>query len=145
LREAALDAIRLTPIGRVRSGLGDRSQAPRQGPKAGLTAVIELDPVHAQGLTGLRPGDWLWVLYYFDRADPPQALVHPRGDPNRPLTGVFNTRAPCRPCPLGLTLVRLLAIEGARLTVRGLEALEGTPVLDLKPHVPAIDAPREEP
>lgn len=139
-----MEPIGLTPIGRVRSALADRGQAPRQGPPAGLMAVIELEPAHAAGLAGLKPGDWLWVLYYFDRADPPQALVHPRGDPARPLTGVFNTRAPCRPCPLGLTLVRLLAIAGGRLTVRGLEALDGTPVLDIKPYVPKIDAPRED-
>ncbi|MFH1060291.1 MAG: tRNA (N6-threonylcarbamoyladenosine(37)-N6)-methyltransferase TrmO [Pseudomonadota bacterium] len=139
-----MEDVRLTPIGRVHSALTERGQAPHQGPPAGVTAVIELDPAHAQGLTGCRPGDWLWVLYYFDRADAPCLLVHPRGDRSRPLTGVFRTRAPSRPCPVGLTLVQLTALTGVRLTVRGLEALDGTPVLDIKPYVPAIDSPRED-
>jgi tRNA (adenine37-N6)-methyltransferase len=71
--------------------------------------------------------------------------VHPRGDASRPLTGLFNTRAPSRPNPIGLTLVRLLAINENSLTVKGLEALDGTPVLDIKPYVPGIDQPREMP
>lgn len=106
--------------------------------------MIELEPAHAEGLTGLAAGAWLWVLYYFDRADPPRSLVHPQGDPARPLTGVFNTRAPVRPCPLGLTLVRLVDRDGTQLTVRGLEALDGSLVLDIKPYSPRIDAPRED-
>lgn len=128
----------------MRSALTERGQAPHQGLPAGVVAVIELDPALAEGLGGCQPGDWLWVLYYFDRADPPRLLVHPRGDRSRPLTGVFHTRAPSRPCPVGLTLVQLTARDGVRLTVRGLEALDGTPVLDIKPYVPAIDAPRED-
>ncbi len=142
-----MQPIRLEPIGLVRSALDQRQQAPQQGPEAGLTAVIEIDPAWRQGLTGLKPGRDLWVIYHFHQADRPRLLVHPRRDASRPLTGVFNTRAPNRPAPLGLTLVRLLAVDDGRLTVRGLEALDGTPVLDLKPYMPGLDqpAPLEEP
>lgn len=128
----------------VRSAWPQPSQAPRQGPKAGEISVIELAPEWREALQGLSPGRDLWVICWLDRADPPQTRLHPRRDPSRPKTGVFNTRAPCRPNPLSLTLVRLEAVEGQRLTVRGLEMADGTPVLDLKPYVAAIDQPREE-
>ena len=142
-----MEPVRLQPIGKVRSPLAMRSQAPPQGPEAGLEAVIEIDPAWREGLTGLAPGRDLWVIYHFHRADPPALLLRPRRDPRRALTGVFNTRAPNRPAPLGLTLVRLVAMEQGRLTVRGLEALDGTPVLDIKPFQPGLDqpAPVEEP
>ena len=142
-----MEPVRLTLIGVVRSGLALDGQGPRQGPEAGLLSVIEIDPAWQEGLLGLAPGRDLWVLYHFNQADPPAMLMHPRRDPGRPLTGVFNTRSPRRPAPLGLTLVRLVKVEGARLVVRGLEALDGTPVLDLKPYVPGLDQPRppEEP
>ncbi len=139
-----MQGISLTPIGRVRSPWTEPGQPPRQGPEAGAELVIELDPAWAEGLSGLSPGRWLWVICHFHRAGPARTMIHPRQDPSRPLTGVFNTRAPIRPCPLGLTLVRLVAVEGTRLTVRGLEAIDGTPVLDLKPYVPGIDQPRDE-
>jgi len=132
------------PIGVVRSCLKSLDAAPKQGPESGLSAVIELDPQWREGLEGLTPGRWLWVLCHYDRANRTKLKVHPRGDHSRPLTGVFNTRSPHRPNPISLTLVRLEAVEGGRLTVRGLEALDGTPVLDLKPWVPGVDQPRED-
>jgi len=132
------------PIGMVRSGLKDLAGAPKQGPEAGLSATIEIDPAWAEGLQGLKPGRWLWVMCSYDRADRAKLKVHPRGDHSRPLTGVFNTRSPHRPNPISLTLVRLEDIQGTRLTVRGLEAVDGTPVLDIKPYVPGVDRPRED-
>ncbi len=135
----------VTPIGVVRSPYVSRREAPKQGPEAGGEAVIELEPGWSGALQGLEPGRYLWVLTYFHLADQPRLKVHPRGDASRPLTGLFNTRAPSRPNPLGLTLVRLLAVAGNRLTVCGLEALDFTPVLDIKPYVPGIDQPREAP
>ncbi len=103
--------------------------------------MIELRPELAPGLEGLEPGQFLWVLFYFHQSGQPLLKVHPRGDPSRPLTGVFATRAPVRPCPIGLSLVRLEAVDGHRLTVRDLEALDGTPILDLKPYVSSLDTP----
>ncbi|MCB2192743.1 MAG: tRNA (N6-threonylcarbamoyladenosine(37)-N6)-methyltransferase TrmO [Deltaproteobacteria bacterium] len=132
------------PIGVVRSALDDLDAAPSQGPEAGTTAVIELDPALAEGLQGLTPGRWLWVLCHFDRAKQVKLKVHPRGDRSRPQTGLFSTRSPHRVNPISLTLVRLEALEGNRLTVRGLEMVDGTPVLDLKPWVAGIDQPRGE-
>jgi tRNA-Thr(GGU) m(6)t(6)A37 methyltransferase TsaA len=138
-------AYSVKPIGEVRSPYASRRDAPKQGPEAGGQAVIQLDPDWTGALQGLEPGRDLWVLTYFHQADQPKLLVHPRGDASRPLTGLFNTRAPSRPNPIGLTLVRLLAINENSLTVKGLEALDGTPVLDIKPYVPGIDQPREMP
>ncbi|MBI4799725.1 MAG: tRNA (N6-threonylcarbamoyladenosine(37)-N6)-methyltransferase TrmO [Desulfarculus sp.] len=142
-----MESIRLEPIGVVRSALATAEQAPRQGPEAGLVSVIEIAPAWRQGLTGLSPGRDLWVIYHFHQAQATALMTHPRHDPARALTGVFNTRSPKRPAHLGLTLVRLLQVDQGRLTVRGLEALDGTPVLDIKPYVPGLDqpAPLEEP
>lgn len=130
------------PIGVVRSPYATRQDAPKQGPEAGGESVIELEPEWSDALEGLEPGRDLWVLTYFHLADRPKIKVHPRGDASRPLTGLFNTRAPSRPNPIGLTLARLVSIQGNSLTVRGLEALDNTPVLDIKPYVPGVDQPR---
>ena len=139
-----MQVVVLEPIGEVRSTLSSPDQAPRQGAGSGQEAVIELDPAWVPALEGLEPGRDLWVVFHFHLAGPPSARVHPRGDRSRPLTGLFNTRSPRRPAPLGLTLVRLLALEGNRLRVRGLEAVDGTPILDLKPYVPLLDQPQPE-
>lgn len=141
-----MQPVTLSPIGVVRSPYQSPGEAPHQGPEAGGQAVIALDPALAQGLTGLTPGRDLWVICHFHQTPGPKLLVHPRGDQTRPLTGIFNTRSPKRPCPLSLTLVRLVDLrqspEGPLLTVRGLEAIDGTPVLDLKPYAPDLDLPR---
>ncbi|BEQ16579.1 tRNA (N6-threonylcarbamoyladenosine(37)-N6)-methyltransferase TrmO [Desulfoferula mesophila] len=134
----------LRPIGVVKSALTSMDAAPPQGPEAGTEAVIELDPAWSEGLDGLAPGRWLWVLCLFDRAKEPKLKVHPRGDRSRPITGLFNSRSPHRPNPISLTLVRLEALEGNRLRVRGLEMIDGTPVLDIKPWSGNIDQPRGE-
>ncbi|MCB2226996.1 MAG: tRNA (N6-threonylcarbamoyladenosine(37)-N6)-methyltransferase TrmO [Desulfarculaceae bacterium] len=131
------------PIGVVKSRLKNLDQAPKQGPEAGMDAVIELEPQWLQGLTGLTPGRWLWVICLFDRSGEPKVMVHPRGDHSRPKTGMFNTRSPHRPNPLSLTLVKLVAVDGPRLSVRGLEMLDGTPVVDIKPWVEGVDQPRK--
>lgn len=141
-----MQPVTLNPIGVVRSPYASADQAPHQGPEAGGEAVIALDPALAPGVTGLAPGRDLWVICYFHQTPGPKLLAHPRGDLTRPLTGIFNTRSPKRPCPLSLTLVRLLELrdspEGPLLTVRGLEAIDGTPVLDLKPYAPDLDLPK---
>lgn len=85
------------------------------------------------GLDGIGVGDELIVLTWLDRARRDVLRVHPRGDPARPEQGVFSTRSPARPNPIGLHRVEVLAVEGERLRVSNLEALDGTPVLDLKP------------
>ncbi len=140
-----MDTLSLEPIGMVvDSPWQEPRQAPRQGPARGAESVIEIDPAWAPALEGLEPGRDLWVLGYFHCARQAQIRVRPRGDPRRPLTGLFNTRTPHRPCPVSLTLVRLLERRGGRLRVRGLELVSGTPILDIKPYVPGIDRPRKE-
>ena len=103
----------------------------------GEEAEIRIRGEFVAGLEGLCPGDEVLVLFWMDRADRTRLRVHPRGDPNRPLRGVFSTRSPHRPNPIGATVVELLSLEGTRLRVRGLDAWEGSPVLDIKIHAHA--------
>lgn len=124
---------RLRPIGRVESPLADPASAPKQGDEGAPEATIVVAGEFAPALDGIAAGDAVLVLTWLDRADREVLSVHPRGDASRPRTGVFATRSPHRPNPIGLHRVRILAIEGERLRVAGLEALDGTPVLDLKP------------
>ena len=123
----------LRPVGVVRSELCDRELAPMQGDEGGPDAWIELRPEVAQAAASLAPGDQLLVLTWFHEADRSVLEVHPRSDPSRPLTGVFSTRSPDRPNPVGLHRVRVLAVEKQRIRVGPLEAIDGTPVIDLKP------------
>jgi tRNA-Thr(GGU) m(6)t(6)A37 methyltransferase TsaA len=125
--------IALRPIGVVESPLRDRAAAPRQGDEGAPDAWLVLEPGVLEGLEGVRAGDELFVLTWLDRARRDVLRVHPRGDLARPAQGVFATRSPDRPNPIGLHRVEVLAVDGRRLRVRHLEALDGTPILDLKP------------
>jgi tRNA-Thr(GGU) m(6)t(6)A37 methyltransferase TsaA len=124
--------VTLRPIGIVRSTLRHRSDAPRGRADGAPEAVLELDPGVADALRGIEPGSELVLLTWLHEAERDVLLVHPRGDESRPLTGVFATRSPDRPNPLGLHRVTVLEIDGPRLRVDALEAIDGTPVLDLK-------------
>jgi tRNA-Thr(GGU) m(6)t(6)A37 methyltransferase TsaA len=126
-------AARLRAIGVIRSALRTRSKAPRQGAEGAPDAWLEVDPSVAGGLHGLAPGDQLIVITWLHRARRDVLRVHPRSDPRNPLTGVFATRSPDRPNPLGLHPVTVRAIEGHRLRVGPIEAIDGTPVVDIKP------------
>jgi tRNA-Thr(GGU) m(6)t(6)A37 methyltransferase TsaA len=123
----------LRPIGVVESTLTSRSSAPRQGDEGAPDAWLDLDPSVLPAVSGLRPGDDVVVVTWLDRADRATLVTHPRDDPDRPPTGVFATRSPDRPNPIGLHEVRVLALDGPRVHVAPLEALDGTPVLDIKP------------
>ena len=129
----------LVPIGRVESPLGDRESAPKQGDEGAPEASLVFDARVADGLEGIAAGDELLVLTWLDRAYRDVLRVHPRGDPARPLQGVFNTRSPDRPNPIGLHRVTVVAIDGARLRVRNLEALDGTPIVDVKPLLRTVE------
>ncbi len=120
-------------IGRVLSPLTDLADAPRQADEGAPDAWLLFDDEYAPALAGLAAGTDVILLTWLDRADRATMAVHPRGDESRPLTGVFATRSPDRPNPVGLHEVHILAIEGTRVHVRNLEALDGTPILDLKP------------
>lgn len=126
------------PIGLVESPLRDLDEAPKQGDEGAPDAWLVLDDSVVQGLQGVAAGDRVVVLTWLDRASRDVLVVHPRGDRSRPATGVFNTRSPARPNPVGLHEVEVLEVDGARLKVRNLEAVHGTPVVDLKPVLGAV-------
>lgn len=123
----------LHAIGRVSSPLLDPAAAPKQGDEGAPEATLEIDPRFQPALRGIGPGDEILVLTWLDRADRGVLAVHPRGESSRPRTGVFATRSPDRPNPIGLHRVRVLSAEAGRLRVAGLEAVDRTPLLDLKP------------
>jgi len=123
----------LRPIGRVESPLRDRALAPKQGDEGAPDAWLVFDADIAAGLDGIATGDEVLVLTWLDRAARDVLRVRPRGIPSRPMQGVFNTRSPDRPNPIGLHRVEVAAVEDQRLLVRNLEALDGTPILDVKP------------
>jgi tRNA-Thr(GGU) m(6)t(6)A37 methyltransferase TsaA len=123
----------LVAIGTVESPLTDQAAAPKQGDEGAPDAALVIDARFADALEGIAAGDELLVLTWLDRGRRDVLQVHPRDDPANPVQGVFNTRSQDRPNPIGLHPVTVLAIEGTRLRVRPLEALDGTPVVDLKP------------
>jgi len=123
----------LRPIGRVESPLTDRERAPRQADEGAPEAWLVFDAAVLDGLRDLRPGDGVLLLTWLDRARRDVLRVHPRSDPSRPEQGVFSTRSPDRPNPIGLHRVEIIAVEGLRVRVGSLEALDGTPIIDLKP------------
>lgn len=123
----------LRPIGRVESPIVDPDTAPNQGDEGAPDAWLVLDASVRSAMRDLTVGNHVVVLTWLDRADRDTLVVHPRGDPNRPPTGVFSTRSQDRPNPIGLHTVEILAIEDTRIHVRDLEAIDGTPVIDIKP------------
>jgi tRNA-Thr(GGU) m(6)t(6)A37 methyltransferase TsaA len=121
------------PIGWVESPLDDRATAPKQGDEGSPDAWLVFEQGVLEGLRDLRAGAEIIVLTWFDRARRDVLAVHPRGDRSRPEQGVFSTRSPDRPNPVGLHRVGIVSIDGARMRVRDLEALDGTPIVDVKP------------
>ena len=114
-------------------------EAPKQGDEGAPEAWLVFEEAMADGLRDLEVGGDLLVLTWLDRASRDVLTVHPRGDRSRPVTGVFSTRSPDRPNPLGLHRVGILAIDGLRIRVRDLEALDGTPILDVKPPLGRVE------
>jgi tRNA-Thr(GGU) m(6)t(6)A37 methyltransferase TsaA len=125
--------LELVPIGRVESPLTDPALAPKQGNEGSPNAAVVLEPGVLEGLDGIRGGDRVILLTWLDRARRDMLRVHPRDDPANPEQGVFNTRSADRPNPIGLHEVEIVSIRDGRLEVRDLEAVDGTPVLDIKP------------
>ena len=123
----------LQPIGVIRSTIKTRAEAPKQGAEGAPDAWLEVNASVAEGLDGLARGDELIVLTWLHRANRDVLKVHPRSDPQRPLTGVFATRSPDRPNPVGLHQVIVREVNGNRLRIGPIEVIDGTPVIDIKP------------
>ena len=122
----------LQPIGFIRSTLKTRAEAPRQGAEGAPDAWLEIEPHFADALLGMEVGHQLIVITFMHEANRAVLQNHPRGDESRPLTGVFYTRSPARPNPLGLHPVTVREIDGSRLKIGPIEAFDATPVVDIK-------------
>lgn len=122
----------VTPVGRVQSPLVDLASAPKQGDEGAPDATLVFAPEMHEALEGVQAGDELVVLTWLDRARRDVLSGHMRGDPSRPVRGVFATRSPHRPNPIGLHQVQVIAVDGLRVRVRNLEAIDGTPIVDVK-------------
>ena len=125
--------VRLEPIGQVESPIADVVEAPRQPDEDAPPATLVVEPALEEGLDGLGPGDEILVLTWLHAGRRDELTTHPRNDPTRPEQGVFSTRSPNRPNPIGLHRTRIVAIEGTRVDVDHLEAIDGTPIIDIKP------------
>jgi tRNA-Thr(GGU) m(6)t(6)A37 methyltransferase TsaA len=123
----------ITPIGRVESPLTDPASAPNQGDEGAPDAWLAFEPEVLEGLDGIRAGDEVIVLTWLDRARRDVLRVYPRGDVSRAQQGVFSTRSSHRPNPIGLHRVEIASIDGGRVRVRKLEAVDGTPIVAVKP------------
>jgi tRNA-Thr(GGU) m(6)t(6)A37 methyltransferase TsaA len=126
------EAYTCRPVGHIRSSLQSTQQAPLQGSEGAPDAWVEIDPAFARALSGVAAGDDLIIITWLDRANREVLDVHPRGDPNNPITGVFATRSPHRPNPLGLHRVTVREIAATRMRVGPIEAIDGTPIVDIK-------------
>jgi len=137
--DAAAAAVTLRPIGVVRNGV----TRPRRDGWEAVESVLRIAPAFAAGLAGIDGFSHLIALTWLHlaAAEPREALaIRPGGDPQLPLTGVFALRVGGRPNPIGVSVVRLLGVAGAEVRVRGLDAVDGTPLLDLKPYLPPYDS-----
>jgi tRNA-Thr(GGU) m(6)t(6)A37 methyltransferase TsaA len=128
--------MRLRRIGVIRSALKKRKNAPRQGVEGAPEAWLDVDPRVVKGLHRLAVGDEIIVITWLHQGRRTVLQVHPRSDPRKPLTGVFATRSPDRPNPLGIHPCTVHAIDGHRLRIGPIEAIDGTPVVDIKPVLP---------
>jgi tRNA-Thr(GGU) m(6)t(6)A37 methyltransferase TsaA len=127
------DRFELRPIGYVQSSLRTRAQAPLQGAEGAPEATLQFASELAVGVTDLRPGQELLVLTWLHLADRTTLRVHPRGNPRNEEEGVFSTRSPDRPNPIGVHRVTIVAVDGCSVRVQNLEAIDGTPIVDVKP------------
>jgi len=131
-----MNDFQLRPIGLIRSSLTSRKDAPKQGDEGAPDVWLEIYPWAANGLLRMAVGDEVLVITWLHQGRRETLQVHPRGDAANPLTGVFATRSPDRPNPLGLHPVVVREIDGSRLRIGPMEAIDGTPVIDIKPVLP---------
>jgi tRNA-Thr(GGU) m(6)t(6)A37 methyltransferase TsaA len=135
VKTSSVEKYSIEPIGVIRSEIKSREDAPLFYTEGAPNAVLEIDPAYIEGLHRMRAGDEIIVITWLHQASREVLQVHPRGNPSNPLTGVFSTRSPDRPNPLGLHRVKVLEIKPGRLHIGPIEAIDGTPVIDIKPVV----------
>jgi tRNA-Thr(GGU) m(6)t(6)A37 methyltransferase TsaA len=136
---AATPRLDVVPVGWVESPLVERTQAPRQGDEGAPPAWLVFEARIGEAIRDLHVDDEIIVITWLDRADRDVLSTRPRDEPGRPVVGVFSTRSPDRPNPIGLHRVKILAVEGLRILVSDLEALDGTPIVDVKPVLGPIE------
>jgi len=129
--EAKMEMV-LKPIGIIRTPITDADKAPRQGSESAVSGKLIVDEQYRDALLGLQKGWKIVILYWMHLAERDMLQVHPRGDRTRPLRGVFSTRSPQRPNPVSIDTVEITGIEGTVIDVAGLDAVDGTPLLDIK-------------
>lgn len=132
-RQSIIQREELRPVGVIHSKLRSRAAAPKQGHEGAPDAWLQIHPFALDALDGIAPGDELVILTWFHKADRTTLKVRPRSNPSRRLTGVFATRSPDRPNPIGLHHVIVREVETNRLRIGPIEAIDGTPVVDIKP------------
>jgi len=137
---APFESIQLRPIGRIASPLALLEESPKQGFEGAPDAWLDVEPWASEALLGLAAGDQILVITWLDRGRRDVLQVHPRSDPRAPIAGVFATRSPHRPNPLGLHPVTIHQIDGLRLRIGPIEAIDGTPVVDIKPVLGTVDS-----
>lgn len=133
------ESFQLVPIGHIRSAVTVPGRGPRQGREAGIEVEVEVLPEFREALDGLAGWPRVVVVCWMHLARRDLLKLHPKGDASRPLTGVFATRTPNRPNPLAVYTAELLEVAGATLRLRGIDAVDGTPVVDLRPHIHRLD------
>ncbi len=139
MKESKVGSFSIVPIGVIRSEIKKREDAPLFYIEGAPNAFLDILPAYTDGLDRLQVGDEIIVITWLHLADRDVLKVHPRGDPSNPLRGVFLTRSPDRPNPLGLHRVKVLELNPSRLQVGPIEAIDGTPVIDIKPVVESND------
>jgi tRNA-Thr(GGU) m(6)t(6)A37 methyltransferase TsaA len=139
MREERMNTFHVEPVGVIRSEIKNREDAPLFYTEGAPKAFLEMIPAYTDGLDRMRVGDEIIVITWFHQARRETLKVHPRGDVSNPLTGVFSTRSPDRPNPLGLHRVKVLEINPSGLRIGPIEAIDGTPVIDIKPVVESRD------
>jgi tRNA-Thr(GGU) m(6)t(6)A37 methyltransferase TsaA len=131
--DSRVNEIEITPVGRVESPLTNRAEAPKQGKEGAPEAWLVFEAEFRDALLGIEVGNEVIVLTWLDRGQRDVLQTRPRDDPANPIQGVFNTRSPDRPNPIGVHPVEVVEVDGLRMRVTNMEALDGTPILDLKP------------
>lgn len=130
-----MDELKLRPIGVLHGDIRSRGEAPKNYSESDRRGTIEIFPEYRAGLDGIEAGQTIVVLFWLDRSERDTLKVYPRGDRSRGLRGVFATRSPMRPNPIAISELKVLAVDGNRLEVLGLDILDGTPVIDIKKQI----------